>query len=157
MSEIKYYSEEGLQKLKDELHHPIVVERPAASAALAEARDNGDLSEHAEHDAATAAKAHREARISRLQDLVASARLLDASKIDPSKVLLLSIITIRNTKTKQTQTYTIVPESEANLKQGKISVTSPFASAFLGHKVGDVVDVVVPAGKMTFELTKIER
>lgn len=157
MSEIKYYSEEGLQKLKDELHHLIAFERPAASAAIAEARDKGDLSENAEYDAAKEAQGHLEARISKLQDLVANARLLDESKIDTSKVLLLSIITIRNTKTNQTQVYTIVPESEANLKQGKISVTSPFASAFLGHKEGDVVEVVVPAGKMTFELTKVER
>lgn len=157
MSEIKYYSEEGLQKLKDELHQLIVVERPAASAAIAEARDKGDLSENAEYDAAKEAQGHLEARISKLQDLVANARLLDESKIDTSKVLLLSIITIRNTKTNQTQVYTIVPESEANLKQGKISVTSPFASAFLGHTAGDVVDVVVPAGKMTFELVKVER
>ena len=88
---------------------------------------------------------------------MANARLLDESKIDTSKVLLLSIITIRNTKTGTTQKYTIVPESEANLKQAKISITSPFASAFLGHKVGDVVEVNVPAGKMSFELKKIER
>ena len=154
MSEIKYYSEEGLQKLKDELHHLIAIERPAASAAIAEARDKGDLSENAEYDAA---KDHLEARISKLQDLVANARLLDESKIDTSKVLLLSIITIRNTKNKMEQKYTIVPESEANLKLGKISITSPFASAFLGHKVGDVVEVNVPAGKMNFELIKIER
>ena len=107
--------------------------------------------------AAKEAQGHLEARISKLQDLVANARLLDESKIDTSKVLLLSIITIRNTKNKMEQKYTIVPESEANLKLGKISITSPFASAFLGHKVGDVVEVNVPAGKMNFELIKIER
>lgn len=157
MSEIKYYSEEGLQKLKDELHHLIAFDRPAAAAAIAEARDKGDLSENAEYDAAKEAQGHLEARISKLQELVANARLLDESKIDTSKVLLLSKITICNTKTKQKQTYTIVPESEANLKEGKISVTSPFAASFLGHKVGEVVEVVVPAGKMTFELIKIER
>ena len=157
MSEIKYYSEEGLQKLKDELHQLIAVDRPAAAAAIAEARDKGDLSENAEYDAAKEAQGHLEARISRLQELVANARLLDESKIDTSKVLLLSIITIRNKKTKQVQKYTIVPESEANLKMGKISITSPFASAFLGHKVGDMVEVNVPAGKMTFELINIER
>ena len=157
MSEIKYYSEEGLQKLKDELHQLIAVDRPAAAAAIAEARDKGDLSENAEYDAAKEAQGHLEARISKLQDLVANARLLDESKIDTSKVLLLSIITIRNTRTNATQRYTIVPESEANLKEGKISITSPFASAFLGHKVGDMVEVNVPAGKMNFELIKIER
>ena len=98
MSEIKYYSEEGLQKLKDELHQLIAVERPAAAAAIAEARDKGDLSENAEYDAAKEAQGHLEARISRLQDLIANARLLDESKIDTSKVLLLSKINIRNTK-----------------------------------------------------------
>ncbi|MBQ9417019.1 MAG: transcription elongation factor GreA [Bacteroidales bacterium] len=157
MAEIKYYSEEGLQKLKDELHHLIAIERPAAAAAIAEARDKGDLSENAEYDAAKEAQGHLESRISKLQALVANARLLDESKIDTSKVLLLSIITIRNLKTGARQTYTIVPESEANLKQGKISVTSPFATAFLGHRVGDTVEVNVPAGKMTFELVEVKR
>ena len=157
MAEIKYYSEEGLQKLKDELHHLIAIERPAAAAAIAEARDKGDLSENAEYDAAKEAQGHLESRISKLQALVANARLLDESKIDTSKVLLLSIITIRNLKTGVRQTYTIVPESEANLKQGKISVTSPFATAFLGHRVGDTVEVNVPAGKMTFELVEVKR
>lgn len=157
MADIKYYSEEGLQKLKDELHQLIAVDRPAAAAAIAEARDKGDLSENAEYDAAKEAQGHLEARISKLQELVANARLLDESKIDTSKVLLLSKITIANVKTKAKQTYTIVPESEANLKEGKISVTSPFASAFLGKKAGEVVDVVVPAGTMKFEILTVER
>ena len=157
MADIKYYSEEGLQKLKDELHHLIAFDRPAAAAAIAEARDKGDLSENAEYDAAKEAQGHLEARISRLQALVANARLLDESKIDTSKVLLLSKIAIRNTKNNARQTYTIVPESEANLKEGKISVTSPFAQAFLGKRAGDVVDVVVPAGKMNFEILSVER
>lgn len=157
MSEIKYYSEDGLQKLKDELHHLIAVERPAAAAAIAEARDKGDLSENAEYDAAKEAQGHLEARISKLQQLVANARLLDESKIDTSKVLLLSKIAIRNVKNGMKQVYTIVPESEANLKQAKISVTSPFAQAFLGKRAGDVVEVVVPAGKMNFEILSVER
>jgi len=157
MADIKYYSEEGLQKLKDELHHLIAFDRPAAAAAIAEARDKGDLSENAEYDAAKEAQGHLEARISKLQALVANARLLDESKIDTSKVLLLSRISIRNTKNNARQTYTIVPESEANLKEGKISVTSPFAQAFLGRRAGDVVDVVVPAGKMNFEILSVER
>ena len=152
-----YMSKEGYEALVAELHRLEAVERPKASAAIAEARDKGDLSENAEYDAAKEAQGHLEARISKLQDLVANARLLDESKIDTSKVLLLSKITIRNTKNNMKQVYTIVPESEANLKQGKISVTSPFASAFLGHKQGETVEVVVPAGKMTFELMKIER
>lgn len=157
MSEIKYYSEEGLQKLRDELHHMIAVERPAASAAIAEARDKGDLSENAEYDAAKEAQGHLEARITKLQVLIANARVLDESKIDTSKVLLLSTIHIRNTKNNMKQSYTIVPESEANLKTGKISVTSPFAQAFLGRQVGDKVDVVVPAGTLNFEILSIER
>lgn len=157
MAEIKYYSEDGLQKLKDELHHLIAVERPAAAAAIAEARDKGDLSENAEYDAAKEAQGHLEARISKLQQLVANARLLDESKIDTSKVLLLSKINIRNVKNGMKQTYTIVPESEADLKQAKISVTSPFAQAFLGKKAGDVVEVVVPAGKMNFEILSVDR
>ena len=144
MSEINYYSEEGLQKLKDELHHLIAIERPAAAAAIAEARDKGDLSENAEYDAAKEAQGHLEARI-------------DETKIDISKVLLLSKITIRNIKTNAQQVYTIVPESEANLKQAKISVTSPFAQAFLGKRAGDVVNVVVPAGTMQFEILTVER
>ena len=154
---IEYMSQEGYDKLVAELQQMVNVELPQVKDAIAEARDKGDLSENAEYDAAKEAQGHLEARISKLQELVANARLLDESKIDTSKVLLLSIITIRNTKNNMTQRYTIVPESEANLKQGKISITSPFASAFLGHKVGDVVEVNVPAGKMTFELTKIER
>lgn len=157
MAEIKYYSEDGLQKLKDELHHMIAFERPAAAQAIAEARDKGDLSENAEYDAAKEAQGLLEARIARLQDLIANARVLDESKIDTSKVLLLSKINIRNTKTNMKQSYTIVPESEANLKEAKISVTSPFAQAFLGRHAGDVVDVVVPAGTMHFEILSIER
>jgi transcription elongation factor GreA len=157
MSEIKYYSEEGLQKLKDELHQLIAFDRPAAAAAIAEARDKGDLSENAEYDAAKEAQGHLEARISKLQELVANARLLDESKIDTSRVLLLSRINIRNTKSNAKQSYQIVPESEADLKQGKISVSSPFAQAFLGHKAGETVNVVVPAGTMTFEILSVER
>ena len=157
MSDIKYYSEEGLQKLKDELHQLIAFDRPAAAAAIAEARDKGDLSENAEYDAAKEAQGHLEARISKLQELVANARLLDESKIDTSRVLLLSRINIRNTKNNAKQSYQIVPESEANFKEGKISVSSPFAQAFLGHKAGETVNVVVPAGTMTFEILSVER
>lgn len=157
MAEITYYSEEGLQKLRDELHELITVDRPAAVAAIAEARDKGDLSENAEYDAAKEAQGHLEARISKLQALIANARVLDESKVDVSKVLLLSRIVIRNTKTKQEQTYLIVPESEASIKQGKLSVTSPFAQAFLGRRAGETVDVKVPAGTMQFEILSVER
>ena len=157
MGEIKYYSEEGLQKLKDELNTLITKERPAASAAIAEARDKGDLSENAEYDAAKEAQGLLEARISKLQDLIANARLLDESKLDTSKVLLLSIIEIRNTKTKLKQKFHIVPESEADVKKGKISVSSPFAKAFLGKQKGDIVEVSVPAGVMNYEILSVER
>lgn len=157
MADIKYYSEEGLQKLKDELHQLIAIERPAAAAAIAEARDKGDLSENAEYDAAKEAQGHLEARITKLQVLVANARLLDETKIDTSKVLLLSKITIKNIKNAKNQEYTIVPESEANLKQSKISINSPFAQAFLGKRAGDKVEVVVPAGTMQFEIISVER
>jgi len=157
MAEITYYSEEGLQKLRDELHELITVDRPAAVAAIAEARDKGDLSENAEYDAAKEAQGLLEARIAKLQALIANARVLDESKVDTSKVLLLSRINIRNVKNNMKMSYLIVPESESNLKEGKISVTSPFAQAFLGRKAGDIVDVKVPAGTTTFELVSIER
>lgn len=157
MAEITYYSEEGLQKLRDELHELITVDRPAAVAAIAEARDKGDLSENAEYDAAKEAQGLLEARIAKLQSLIANARVLDESKVDTSKVLLLSRINIRNVKNNMKMSYLIVPESESNLKEGKISVTSPFAQAFLGRKAGDIVEVKVPAGTNTFELVSIER
>ncbi|MFA6368381.1 MAG: transcription elongation factor GreA, partial [Bacteroidales bacterium] len=127
MSKVKYYSQEGIQKLIEELQHLINVERPAISAAIAEARDKGDLSENAEYDAAKDAQGHLEAKISKLQTLISNARLLDESKIDTSKVLLLSKVEFVNLATQKSQVYEIVPESEANLREGKISVTSPIA------------------------------
>lgn len=157
MSGVKYYSQEGLQKLKDELHHLVMVERPAISAAIAEARDKGDLSENAEYDAAKDAQGHLEAKISKLQTLISNARLLDESKIDVSKVLLLSKVEFVNLANKAKQVYEIVPESEANLREGKISVTSPIAAGMLGKKVGDIAEIEVPAGVMKFQITKITR
>ncbi|MBQ9312703.1 MAG: transcription elongation factor GreA [Bacteroidales bacterium] len=157
MAEIKYYSAEGLQKLKDELHQLIAVERPAVSAAIAEARDKGDLSENAEYDAAKEAQSQLEAKILKLQETIANARLLDESRIDTSKVLLLSKVEFENMALKKKMTYEIVPENEANLKQGKISITSPIAKGLLGKKVGDIVEIVVPAGKMKLKITKISR
>ena len=157
MGEIKYYSAEGLQKLKDELNYLITKERPAASAAIAEARDKGDLSENAEYDAAKEALGLLEARISKLQDLVANARLLDESKLDTSKILLLSKVEIKNTKTNMKIAYEIVPESESDIKKNKISVSSPIAKALLGKRVGDVVEVHVPAGVMNFEVLSVQR
>lgn len=157
MGEIKYYSAEGLQKLKDELNYLITKERPAASAAIAEARDKGDLSENAEYDAAKEAQGLLEARISKLQDLVANSRLLDESKLDTSKILLLSKVEIKNTKTNMKIAYEIVPESESDIKKNKISVSSPIAKALLGKRVGDVVEVHVPAGVMNFEVLSVQR
>lgn len=157
MAEIKYYSKEGLQKLKDELHHMITVERPAISAAIAEARDKGDLSENAEYDAAKEAQGLMEAKIAKLQALIANARLLDETKIDTSKVLLLSKVEFINLALKKTMTYEIVPESEANIKVGKLSITSPIAKGLLGKKVGDIAEIEVPAGVMKLQITKITR
>ena len=157
MAEIKYYSKEGLQKLKDELQHMITVERPAISAAIAEARDKGDLSENAEYDAAKEAQGLMEAKIAKLQAWIANARLLDESKIDTSKVLLLSKVEFINLALKKSMTYEIVPESEANIKVGKLSITSPIAKGLLGKRVGDIAEIEVPAGIMKLQITKITR
>ncbi len=157
MSGIKYYSQEGLQKLKDKLQHMIAVERPAIVAAIAEARDKGDLSENAEYDAAKDAQGHLEAKIAKLQNLISNARLLDESKLDLSKVLLLSKVEFINLANNKTQTYEIVPESEANLREGKISVTSPIAKGLLGKRVGDTAEIEIPAGIVKFKITKITR
>lgn len=157
MPDIKYYNEEGLQKLKDELHRLITVERPAASRQIAEARDKGDLSENAEYDAAKEAQGILEMKISKLEDTIRNARIIDESKLDLSKVLILSHVTIKNLKNNATMKYTIVPESEADLKSGKISVNSPIAKGLLGKSVGDKADIQVPAGKLSFEITDISR
>lgn len=157
MSKVKYYSQEGIQKLIEELQHLINVERPAISAAIAEARDKGDLSENAEYDAAKDAQGHLEAKISKLQTLISNARLLDESKIDTSKVLLLSKVEFVNLATQKSQVYEIVPESEANLREGKISVTSPIAKGLLGKKEGDIAEIEVPAGILKLEIIKITR
>ncbi|MEE1112455.1 MAG: transcription elongation factor GreA [Bacteroidales bacterium] len=154
---MKYYSKEGLQKLKDELHYMTTVERQAISAAIAEARDKGDLSENAEYDAAKEAQGLLEAKISKLQALIANARLLDESKLDTSKVLLLSKVEFINLALNKKMTYEIVPESEADLKTGKISITSPIAKGLLGKKVGEIAEIEVPAGKMKLEITNITR
>ncbi|GAB1418860.1 transcription elongation factor GreA [Bacteroidales bacterium] len=157
MSEIKYFTEEGLKRLKDELEDLISKERPRISQMIAEARDKGDLSENAEYDAAKEAQGMLELKISQLQDLLMSARILDESKIDTSKVLLLSKVKIKNLKSNATLNYTIVPEKEADLKQNRISVNSPIAKGLLGKTVGDKVDIIVPAGKLTLEILEISR
>ena len=157
MSEIKYFTAEGLQKLKDELDDLILRERPRIIQAIAEARDKGDLSENAEYDAAKEAQGLLEAKIADLQDLIFNARILDESKIDTSKVLLYSTVKIRNTKTQATMTYTIVPEKEADFKSGKLSINSPIGQGLLGKKVGEMAEIAVPAGKMVFEILEITR
>jgi transcription elongation factor GreA len=157
MSEIKYFTSEGLQKLKDELDELILRERPRIIQAIAEARDKGDLSENAEYDAAKEAQGLLEAKIADLQDLIFNARILDESKIDTSKVLLYSTVKIKNKKTNTTMTYSIVPEKEADFKSGKLSINSPIGQGLLGKKVGEVAEIMVPAGKMLFEVLEITR
>lgn len=157
MTGIKYYSEEGLRKLEEELNHLITVERPAMSRQIAEARDKGDLSENAEYDAAKEAQGMLEMKISKMEELVRNARIIDESKLDTSKVLILSNIKIKNLNNNAMMSYTIVPESEADMKAGKISVNSPIAQGLLGKKVGDKVDIQVPAGTITFEIVEVTR
>lgn len=157
MAEVKYYTKEGLQALKDQLNQLMTVERPRISQMIAEARDKGDLSENAEYDAAKEQQGMLELKIARMQELIMNARIIDESKLDTSKVLLFTIVKIRNLKNGAEMTYTIVPESEANLKLGKISVSSPLAKSLLGRKVGDKVDVAAPAGSIPFEIVEIDR
>lgn len=152
---INYYTKEGLQRLKDELEHMKSVERPKISQQIAEARDKGDLSENAEYDAAKEAQGLLEMKISKLEDTVANARLLDSSKIDTSKVMVLSSVKIKNTANKMEMTYKLVSESEADLKAGKISVNSPIGKGLVGKKVGDTAEIQVPSGKITFEILEV--
>ena len=157
MAESKYYTEEGLQKLKDELDHLTRVERRKISEAIAEARDKGDLSENAEYDAAKEAQGMLEMKIAKLQNIIANARIIDESKMDTSKVLILSKVKIKNLNNGAAMTYTLVPEKEADLKNGKLSVNSPIAKGLLGKKVGDTVEIRVPAGNIRFEIVEISR
>ncbi|MGD9978280.1 MAG: transcription elongation factor GreA [Bacteroidales bacterium] len=155
MSKVIYLTEEGLLKLRAEVEHLKSVERPAISRMIAEARDKGDLSENAEYDAAKEAQGMLEFRISKLEDTIANARIIDESKIDTSQVQILNKVKIKNLKTNAEMVYTLVAESEANLKEGKLSVATPIARALIGKKVGDVVDVQVPSGLMKFEVVEI--
>jgi transcription elongation factor GreA len=152
---ISYFTEEGLKKLTDELHFLKTKERASVTKQIAEARDKGDLSENAEYDAAREAQGMLEARIAKLEDTLSNARLRDASSLDASKVSILTKVKIKNTKTKQVVEYTLVTQSEANLKEGKISVDSPIGKGLMGKKVGDKVDVTVPAGVIPFEIMAI--
>lgn len=157
MADITYYTKEGLEKLKEELQSLKTEGRAKIAKAIAEARDKGDLSENAEYDAAKEAQGLHEAKIAKLEEVLANARLLDESKLDLSKVLALSIVKIKNVKNGASMTYQLVPESEADLKSGKISVKSPIAQGLLGKSVGDKAEIQVPAGKMEFEILEISR
>ncbi|WP_073149408.1 transcription elongation factor GreA [Mesonia phycicola] len=157
MSKVSYYTEEGLKKLRDELNQLKDVERPAASQAIAEARDKGDLSENAEYDAAKEAQGLLEMKISKLEEVVANARVIDESQLDTSKVLIHSSVKIKNTTNGMEVKYKLVAQSEADLKTGKISVDSPIGKGLLGKKVGDTADIQVPNGTMTFEILEISR
>src|SRR5579872_3463595 len=157
MADVAYYTKEGLEKLKEELHELKTTGRNNISKAIAEARDKGDLSENAEYDAAKEAQGLHEAKIAKIGEMLANARLLDETKLDTSKVLALSIVKIKNLKNGATMSYQLVSESEADLKAGKISVTSPIAKGLLGRKVGDKTEITVPAGKMEFEIMEVSR
>ena len=157
MAEIKYYTREGLAKLQEELQKLITIDRPSISKQIAEARDKGDLSENAEYTAAKEAQSMLELKINKLQELISNARLLDESKIDTTKVLIFSTIKLRNTQNNNVVTYTLVPESEANVKLGKISVDSPISKGLLGKSIGDKVEITVPAGTVAFEIIEITR
>ncbi|MVN19938.1 transcription elongation factor GreA [Mucilaginibacter arboris] len=157
MAEVAYYTKEGLEKLKEELQFLKTEGRASIAKAIAEARDKGDLSENAEYDAAKEAQGLHEAKIAKLGEVLASARLLDESKMDISKVLALSIVKIKNLKNGAVMQYQLVSETEADFKAGKISVSSPIAKGLLGKKVGDKTEITVPAGKIEFEIMEISR
>lgn len=152
---VSYMTEEGYKKLKEEINTLETVNRPAISKQIAEARDKGDLSENAEYDAAKEAQGILEAKIANLKNLLANARLIDESSIGTDQVQILNKVTIRNTKNNQKMTYTLVAESEANLKEGKIAISTPIAQGLMGKKVGDVAEITVPSGVMTFEIVDI--
>ena len=157
MSTISYYTADGLKKLREELDHLKSVMRPKASQDIADARDKGDLSENAEYDAAKEAQGLLEMKISKLEEINANARLIDESQLDTSKVLVLSNVKIRNQANKMEMKYTLVAESEADLKTGKISVTSPIGKGLLGKSVGDIAEITVPNGILKFEIIEITR
>ena len=155
MSDVMYVSKEAFEKMKEELHHMKSVQRPAASKAIAEAREKGDLKENAEYDAAKESQGLLEARIKKLEGDVASARILEAENVDTSKVSILTKVTLTNLNTRKQITYKIVSEKEADLKAGKISVTSPIGKGLMGKVKGEVAEVQVPAGMMKFKIEEI--
>jgi transcription elongation factor GreA len=155
MAETNYVTKDTFEKMKEELHGMKSVDRPAASKAIAEAREKGDLKENAEYDAAKEAQGMLEAKIKYLEGVIATARILDETNIDTSKVSILTKVSLLNMNTKKQVTYQIVSEKEADLKLAKISVTSPIGKGLLGKVVGDVVDVTVPAGVLKFKIEGI--
>jgi len=157
MSKVSYYTARGLKKLREELNHLKDIERPKASQAIAEARDKGDLSENAEYDAAKEAQGMLEMKISKMEETLSNARVIDESQLDTSKVLALSIVKIKNQTNGIEMTYTLVAESEADLASGKISVNSPIGKGLLGKSVGDVAEIHVPNGIMKFDILEISR
>lgn len=157
MGKVAYYTEEGIQKIRDEIHQLESVERPKISQQIAEARDKGDLSENAEYDAAKEAQGLLEMKIAQLKELLSNARLVDESQLDTSKVLILSTVSIKNKANNMKMKYTLVAENEQDLKAGKISVESPIGKGLLGKKVGDIAEVTTPAGVMKFEVLEITR
>jgi len=157
MSKVSYYTAEGLKKLREELDQLKSIERPKASQAIADARDKGDLSENAEYDAAKEAQGMLEMRIAKLEEVHSNARLIDESTLDVSKVLVLSNVKIKNLANNMEMKYTLVAESEADLKTGKISVTSPIGRGLLGKSVGEIAEINVPNGTLKFEVLEISR
>ena len=157
MSNVSYYTAEGLKKLREELRQLKDIERPKASNAIAEARDKGDLSENAEYDAAKEAQGMLEMKIAKLEEALAGARLIDESQLDLSKVLALSIVKIKNQANGIEMTYTLVADGEADLASGKISINSPIGKGLLGKSVGDVAAIQVPSGIINFEILEISR
>lgn len=157
MAKFQYYTAEALDKIKAELHYLKVTGRSDMAKQIAEARDKGDLSENAEYDAAKDAQGLLELKISKMEEIISVARVLDESTIDLSVVSIYSIVQIKNTKNGASFTYTIVSEEEADLKAGKISVSSPFGKGLLGKKVGDIAEITAPAGKLEFEIISLTR
>lgn len=157
MSNISYFTPEGLKKLQDELHHLKTVERPSISKQIAEARDKGDLSENAEYDAAKDAQGLLELKISKLEEMLSNARILDESKIDTSRITVLTTVKLQNMNNNQQVNYTLVAEKEADFKSGKISVTSPIGKGLLGKAVGEIAEIDVPSGKLKFKVLEISR
>lgn len=157
MSKVSYYTEEGLKKLRSDLNKLKDIERPKASQAIAEARDKGDLSENAEYDAAKEAQGMLEMQIAKLENILANARLINESELDTSKVLVLSTVEVKNKANGVKMKYTLVAQSEADLKSGKISVDSPIGKGLLGKEVGEITTISVPSGKIELEILSILR